>query len=155
MQWVPVCSWLWVAAEERATTFKREGLYVICVHAYVTLLQNRERKKGKRATQTGVLQTHEFVKLRTRPLLLCLEKFLFPRRNWNDLLWICEVKASTENKFWLLLPGLRLIPLIHWHDLTGSGVKSLLGWCNVPLLLICHLPSHPQRLPAPPPTTRQ
>lgn len=44
---------------------------------------------------------------------------------WDDLLWICEVKASMENKIWLLLPGLRLIPLIHWHDLTGTGVKSL------------------------------
>lgn len=43
----------------------------------------------------------------------------------DDLLWICEVKTSTENKIWLLLPGLRLILLIHWHDLTGSGVKSL------------------------------
>lgn len=53
-----------------------------------------------------------------------------PRKNswWgDDLLWICEVKSSTENKIWLLLSGLRLLPLIRWCDLTGSGVESLPG----------------------------
>ena len=45
----------------------------------------------------------------------------------DDLLWICEVKASTENKIWLLLSGLRLLPLIHWCDLSGGRVESLPG----------------------------
>lgn len=63
------------------------------------------------------------------------------KNSWwgDDLLWICEVKAPTENKIWLLLPGLRLISLIHWHDLTGSGVKSL------PWLMQCATAAYLQR----------
>lgn len=69
-----------------------------------------------------------------------------PRKNswWgDDLLWICEVKASTENKIWLLLSGLRLLPLIRWHDLTGSGVESLPGsmQCIAAAYLLPSLPS--------------
>lgn len=56
----------------------------------------------------------------------------------DDLLWICEVKASMENKIWLLLSGLRLLPLTCWHDLTGSGAENLprpMQWTTATYLL--------------------
>lgn len=77
-------------------------------------------------------------KLRTCPLVISLEKTSW----WDDLLWICEAKASMENKIWLLLSRLRLIPLSHWHDLNGSGAESLPGSMHR-AAAACFLPSLP------------